>query len=199
MREILYGTLGYVKHTYNKRNIYHQVGNFFIGVAPILVGSGVLLLLMFLLVPGTYDDVMSELNFAALLSTDFFEASTYTGYFSLFGDIVADIFDFVNVGNVLWWIFIILAIMIASHMELSLADIKSSAIGFGFIAVGLLIADIVMYFVSQVVLEATTAAMTSFSVALSAFLAVSAIFSGITVLFGFAIKGIEKIIQKVKK
>lgn len=193
------GTLGYVKHTYNKRNIYHQIGNFFIGVAPILIGSGVLLLLMFLLVPSTYDAVMTELNFAALLSTDFFEASTYTGYFSLFGDIVADIFDFVNVGNVLWWIFIILAVMIASHMELSLADIKSSAIGFGFIAVGLLIADIIMYFVSQAALEATTAAMTSFSVALSAFLAVSAIFSGITVLFGFAVKGIEKIIQKVKK
>lgn len=193
------GTLGYVNHTYNKRNIYHQIGNFFIGIAPILVGSGVLLLLMFLLVPSTYDEVMSELNFAALLSTNLFEAPTYTGYFSLFGDIVADIFNFVNVGNFLWWIFIILAVMIASHMELSVADIKSSAIGFCFIAVGLLIADIVMYFVSMPALEATTEAMTSFSVTLSSFLAMSVIFCGITVLLGFAIKGVEKIIEKVKK
>lgn len=187
------GTLGYVNHTFNPKNPYHQIGNFFIGIAPILCGSGVLLLLMYLLVPGVYSGVMSELQFATLLSTDFFDISTYEGYFDLFLGIVSEIFGFTNTGNVFWWIFIVLALMISSHMELSTADIKGGAKGFAMIAVLLLAFDIVMYLVSFSTLESVTETMVSFSSVIAGFLAVSAVFSGIMVLIALAIKGISKI------
>ncbi|MGN0819973.1 MAG: metalloprotease family protein [Christensenellaceae bacterium] len=190
------GTLGYVNHTYNPKNLYHQIGNFFIGVAPILCGSGVLLLLMYLFVPSIFSEVMAEFQFIGLLSTDFFDLSTYAGYLDLFGEIVSDIFDFTNSGNILWWIFIVLALMISGHMELSTADIKSGFKGFLFMAGALLVTDIILYFVSISALESVTTAMTSFALYIASFLAISGVFSGVTVLIALAIKGVTKITKK---
>lgn len=190
------GTLGYVKHTFNERNLYHQIGNFFIGVAPILCGSGVLLLLMYLLVPGIYFEVMTELQFIDLLSTDFFDLSTYAGYLDLFWKIISDIFDFTNSDNILWWIFIVLALMISSHMELSSADIKGGFKGFLFMAGALLVVDIILYFISIFALESVTAAMTSFALSIVSFLAISGVFSGVMVLIALAIKGVTAITKK---
>lgn len=190
------GTLGYVNHSFNKRNLYHQIGNFFIGVAPILCGSGVLLGLMYLLVPDVYSEVMAELQFIGLLSTDFLDASTYAGYLDLFWEIITDIFDFTNSGNIFWWIFLILSLMISSHMELSVADIKGGLMGFLYLAGVLLVADIILYFISLSALESVTAAMTSFSLSIASFLAISGIFSGVMVLIALAITGVTKITKK---
>jgi hypothetical protein len=41
------GTLGYVEHSYNRRNIYQMIGNFFIGVGPVILGSAVIYLLFY--------------------------------------------------------------------------------------------------------------------------------------------------------
>ncbi len=190
------GTLGYVNHSFNPKNLYHQIGNFFIGIAPILCGSGVLLLLMYLLVPSVYIEVTGELQFIGLLSTDFFDISTYAGYLDLFWGIISDIFDFTNSGNIAWWIFVVFSLMIASHMELSTADIKGGFKGFLFMAGALLIADIILYFVSISALESVTTAMTSFSLSIASFLAISGVFAGVMLLVAVAIKGITKIIKK---
>lgn len=192
------GTLGYVNHSYNPRNLYHQIGNFFIGIAPILGGSGVIFLLMYLLVPGIFSEVVDELKFIPLISFNLFEASTYSASLQIFWDIVEDIFGFTNTGSILWWVFIVLSFMIASHMELSTSDIKGGFKGFLFIAALLLIADIIMYFVSMPALEATTSAMTSFSFIIIGFLAIAGIFAGITVLLAFVIKAVITCIEKIK-
>ncbi len=39
------GSHGFVQHTWNVNNIYHKVGNFFIGIGPIILGSTVVWLL----------------------------------------------------------------------------------------------------------------------------------------------------------
>lgn len=190
------GTLGYVNHTFNPKNLYHQIGNFFIGVAPILGGSAVLLLLMRILVPSVFDEVTSELQLIGLLSTNFLDPSTYSGYLDLFWEIISDIFDFTNAGNVFWWLFVVLALMIASHMELSTADIKGGLQGFLFLAGALLVADIVLYFVAPSALDEVTTAMTSVSMPIVGFLAVSGVFSGVMVLLALAIKGVTKVVSK---
>ncbi|MGL5576587.1 MAG: hypothetical protein ACRDCW_13700, partial [Sarcina sp.] len=55
-------TLGYVRHSYNKRNYYQRIGNFFIGVAPILIGTGVVILLLKFLVPDSLSSLMNSFN-----------------------------------------------------------------------------------------------------------------------------------------
>lgn len=191
------GTLGYVNHSYNPKNLYQQIGNFFIGIAPILGGSGVIFLLMYFCTPSLFGEVTSELQFVSLLSIDLLDPSTYAAFLGLFWDIVTLIFDFTNAGNILWWVFIIVSLMVASHMELSTADIKGGFKGFLFAAAGLLIADVIMYFVSSSALESVTDAMVSFSATVIGFLGVSAVFAGTMILIALGIKGISKI--KIKK
>lgn len=190
------GVLGYVKHSYNPKNVYHQIGNFFIAVAPILCGSGVLLALMFMLTPAVFEGVWSELQFLSLLSFDIFDGSFWLGVLDAFGAVFAELFAFANFGGALWWVFIVLALTIASHMELSGADIKGGLVGFVFVAGLFLLADIILYFISLSVLETFTSAMLAFSLAVTNFLAISAVFSGVMVVFALAVKGGMKIFKK---
>ena len=180
------GTLGYVNHSYNERNLYHQIGNFFIGIAPVLGGSGVLLLLMLFMTPDIHTSVIGEFGLSAGFSI--------SGFFEAWWNIIKYVFDFDNMSSGLWWLFIILAISISSHMELSGADIIGSAKGFSFLAAVLLIVDVILYFISIDALETVTSAMTSFSLALSTFLALSLIFLLAMLLVALIIKGIGALI-----
>lgn len=53
------GTLGYVRHSYNPKNIYQKVGCLFIGIAPVLVGALILAGLLYLLLPELFGAVSS--------------------------------------------------------------------------------------------------------------------------------------------
>ena len=190
------GTLGYVNHSYNPKNLYHQIGNFFIGIAPILGGSGVLLLLMHIFVPEVCSDVMAELESASLLTHDLSDLSAYAAYLEIFGEMILRVFDVANLSDVRWWIFIVLALMICGHMELSFADIKGGFFGFLYIAGIVLVLDVILYFASLSALEAVTSAMVCFSSYIISFLAISGIFSALMVLMALVIKGIVMIVKR---
>jgi len=119
------GTLGYVSHTWNHKSFYQSVGNFFIGVGPILFGSGVLSVLMWLLAPETFR------AFAANL--DSLTASTAGSLLAGLPVFVISVFaDFFSPGNwlrPLWWIYTILACFIALHVNLSKPDIEHAKPG----------------------------------------------------------------------
>ena len=48
------GALGYVQHQYNHKSVYQRIGNFFIGIGPIISGITALILLMRYFVPNSY-------------------------------------------------------------------------------------------------------------------------------------------------
>ena len=183
------GTLGYVNHSYNPKNIYHQIGNFFIGIAPILGGSGVLLLLMMWLTPTTFDSVMGALGGMPAF-TDFGSVLEYLG---ALWEMITHIFNPANFSDWHWWVFIVLAFMIASHMELSGADIKGGIKGL-FILLGLILAmDIVLFFVSLDALGAVTLGMTTFGLYIVGFLLISAVFSLAMLVLALIVRGIMMI------
>ena len=124
------GTLGYVTHTYNPKNLYHQVGNFFIGIGPVLMCTLVLLLMC---------RIFYHINFfnssGIHLSSGTF--ASFSEIKKLMQDIWKEILFFVYAcfkGELAaWWktvIFLYLFYSIGSSITLSPSDLKLSFKGF---------------------------------------------------------------------
>ena len=169
------GTLGYVTHSYNPKNLYHQIGNFFIGIAPILGGSGLIILLMYLCTPQVFSGVIQQIKEIFALNLNTFEVVNFKALLSRFFEIIKAIFHYENMGNWRWWIFIVLSLMIAGHMELSGADMLGGLKGFVFVALILLIVDVILFFAYKPALASVTGAMVSFAATVVGFLIISAL------------------------
>src|SRR3989304_2061427 len=48
------GTLGYVDHKWNRHNPWQVLGNFFIGIGPVILGCAVLFTTFYFLIPNSY-------------------------------------------------------------------------------------------------------------------------------------------------
>lgn len=129
------GTLGYVQHAYNSKNIYQKVGNFFIGIAPIVVISAVLYLLAHVLLPGFAVGINKTLGNIRLVGN--FEG-VLSGFFNILKSF------FLCAGAWQWWIFIFASTLLSLHMTLSKEDIKGALSGLILLLVAVLVADIIM-------------------------------------------------------
>ncbi|MEH7331909.1 hypothetical protein V7161_04675 [Neobacillus drentensis] len=121
------GVLGFVEHQYNRNSMYQQVGNFFIGLGPIFSGIGSLILGMYLFVPQSFKTFQQQLREHVSL-----EKLDLNVIKSIVGAILAiskSLFTIENFINPLFWIFLVIAISISSHIALSKSDIQGSAKG----------------------------------------------------------------------
>ena len=138
------GTLGYVYHTWNPRNPWHVLGNFFIGIGPVILGCAVLFALFYLLIPDSsrvWDSIIAGVNSLG--------ANASVGdYFTVFGDsitlIINIIFTSSNLNAWQFWVFLYLSICVASNVRLSWADIKGSFSGLGCIVLPFLILNLIL-------------------------------------------------------
>ncbi|SUW07764.1 hypothetical protein NEI00_02640 [Brachyspira pilosicoli] len=123
-------TIGYVLHSYDSRSWYQQLGNFFIGIAPIIVGSFIVYILFIVLQPELKENIFNipKINYSSKYGIFSF---IYNEFFNIFNSIYYISKNIIN--NILlnsslkqlsFWIFLYLSISIASHMELSPADIS---------------------------------------------------------------------------
>ncbi len=170
------GTLGYVSHRYNPKNLYHQIGNFFIGIAPITVIAGLLVLFSHLLLPDFADAVVSMAGEVQIGEWDKF--------FAGFWNVIVLFFSFI--GTWQWWVFMLIGFFLALHMTMSPADLKGAMGGLGFLLLALAIADVIMVFVGG--LSEFTAFMTTAGSYLLCFLSVSLMIALIMLIVSFVIR-----------
>lgn len=177
------GTLGYVKHSYNRRNIYHRIGNFFIGVAPITVISAVLYLLAYFLLPGFVSGISGAIEI-----NDFVHnfGAVFTGLWQVLKMFVLGITSWQ------WWVFVLVGCFLALHMTLSGLDIKGALDGLLFLVVAMLIADFIIGLISGRLLTTVTTAVLHVSSYLLCFLILALIISLISVLFSFVVRAIKR-------
>lgn len=120
------GTLGYVTHSYNNRNIWQVMGNFFIGIAPLFGGLLGLYLVTWLLL----DDAV---NFFNLLRVSTFQnlANIQLSQLVLLNE---QIFQFIESAyivspiKVIIWAYLCAAISL--HLSPSKEDLKGAWVGF---------------------------------------------------------------------
>jgi len=128
------GTLGLVEHSFNKKNLYHRIGSFFIGAGPIIFGALVIMALLQFLMPGGKEIIsMLQKDSYAIHQAEAGVVAYLKMVFEGLSTVAVSIFTGDNIRNWQFWVFMFITMSIAAHMELSPADLKEMAIGFLFI------------------------------------------------------------------
>jgi len=125
------GDLGYVNHSWNQKSYYQSVGNFFIGMAPMIFGSLVLVGMLYVLVPNG-KEVISSLN----------STQTILEFFTGIKSALLNLFAIDNLKNIWFWLFLYVSFCIASHIAPSKPDRKGMWQGFILIVISLIFINI---------------------------------------------------------
>jgi len=130
------GTLGYVEHTYDSSSLYQQVGNFCIGIGPILLGTALIYLFLFLLMG------LNPLKFAAdvsITSPNIYSWNVLTQILQILWtsstSLISEIFSGNNLSTWQLYVFIYLAFAIGSSITLSPSDIRGALKGLSVILI----------------------------------------------------------------
>jgi hypothetical protein len=142
------GTLGYVYHRWDRHNPWQVMGNFFIGVGPVIIGCGVLFVLFYFLVPGgsdTWSDILAGMYGAG--------GGGIGGYLEAFRDsslaMLKTIFTLDNLAGWRFWVFLYLSICIAANIRLSLADVKGSLSGLLYVLLPFFVANLILMLIGR--------------------------------------------------
>ena len=116
------GRLGYVRHSFRTGNWYQELGNLFIGIAPLLGGSIVLALLLWLF----YPDAASSAIESTRAEDD---GDAFTKMFTIVGALCGNILTVTNLATIRFWTFIYLVLCVGSHMAPSWSDYRGASRG----------------------------------------------------------------------
>lgn len=128
------GTLGYVKHSYNKGNIYQNIGNFFIGIGPIILGAVSIYLISLILYGKGVIRFNTILDFSSLNSIE----AAWIILQNVFIDTKTFISNTLVGSNSAWWktlIMIFFLFSAGSSVSLSFSDIRTARKGLIFIMI----------------------------------------------------------------
>ena len=122
------GRLGYVKHSFRRGNWFEEIGNLFIGIAPLIGGSIALAALLWLFYPNAaaaaVDGSCKPLARLTVGAGDII-ARTW----EVASQIAGEILSFQNLWTARFWIFIYLVLCVGSHMAPSWSDYRGASRG----------------------------------------------------------------------
>ncbi|MBL8029013.1 MAG: hypothetical protein JNL74_21500 [Fibrobacteres bacterium] len=124
------GRLGYVEHAYDTHSIWQRVGCFFIGIAPIIAGTTLLLLLIKIFMPEFHYPALNSIPATLKIPTP---GGLYDFFAYLGGDLLTLLHAFfVQAESMQWWqivLFFGLSLAIGGHMFPSGDDFKGMVPG----------------------------------------------------------------------
>lgn len=124
------GVMGYVNHSCDRSSPYQMVGNFFIGIAPIIVGTGCMILFMCILLPEEFKATYQTFNQnMAYMSNINSIGDSLNIYINIVIAIIHNLNPFIGHSWPRYIVFIYIMYSITSHMDLSKEDIINSRAG----------------------------------------------------------------------
>ena len=124
------GTLGYVDHSYNKKSLYQQIGNFFIGIGPIMMCCLVLYVLSYLL----FKIKLNNLSTLTITTDTFRSMATFGAacaeIWSAIKAFVLEVFRGPHSNFIKVALFLFCLYSIGSSITLSKSDLATSGKGF---------------------------------------------------------------------
>lgn len=124
------GVLGYVQHRYDPNSLYQQVGNFFIGIAPLLLGAVFILIIYRICLPKSAKQYTAGLNEnMKALANSFTTGSILKILLKQNGQLLKSLFTKENMKKPIFWLFLLVMYSISSHMSLSTADLRGALMG----------------------------------------------------------------------
>lgn len=137
------GSLGYVEHSYNKNSTYQKIGNLFIGAGPVIFGAAALYAVMYFLLPNQ-QPVTELIASSGLRINNITELSGHwEAVIASAKAMMQQIFDPENYSKLQFWLFVYISLCIASHMELSPADLKGMMKGLLSLVLILLVVNLI--------------------------------------------------------
>lgn len=143
------GTLGYVKHSYNRRSLYQNLGNFFIGSGPLWFGSAMVVLLTQVLLEPALLSPLARLvpptgggwSWERLLSL-------LAALPQPLAELAHALFPRLLHGDWQLILFVYLAFSIGSHVTLSPADLRGTLPGLLLLLAGILFFNLLLIMLS---------------------------------------------------
>lgn len=128
------GRLGYVRHSFEAGNWFQEMGNLFIGIAPLMGGSAVLAILLWLFYPEATANAAESTRLTAG------DSSLLQVWDSVVA-VVTEIVTLSNLATVRFWTFVYLVLCVGSHMAPSRCDYQGASRGVIWVA-GILLASV---------------------------------------------------------
>ena len=122
------GRLGFVRHSWNTGNWFEEVGNFFIGLAPLVGGSMALGGLLWFFYPDAVSNIFSSSGFGngAEVTGD---SSVTSMIFGSAKSLVGDLLSPAHLFTWQFWLFTYLVLCVGSHMAPSRSDYDGASRG----------------------------------------------------------------------
>ena len=177
--------LGYVRHSYDKSSLYQTIGNFFIGIAPLIFGIIVILILLRILLPDSFLLIKDN-----LMITKYIKSSENLRIAVILKYLVEDSFKIIkyiffstNVTTLRYWIFLFSMYSIVIHMSLSKADLQGAFSG----VTAIFIVIIVITFIAKIfgVSNIIEDKLVEFNIFVACFMGIGIFFSIITLGVSF--------------
>jgi hypothetical protein len=138
------GRLGYVRHSFRHGNMFEELGNLFIGIAPLIGGSIALSVLLWMFYPEAARQAIEQATNAQAI-----DASPLNRLFATITGLCRHVFSPEHVGSGRFFGFLYLVLCIGSHMAPSRSDYAGAKRGL-MIFLGLIaIATVLLAFVLQ--------------------------------------------------
>lgn len=187
------GTMGYVTHGYNTKNLYHQFGNLFIGVAPIFSGMAVLTLALHFCFPQTIQKYFSATEL--LVKQGDAGLSLILEGLKMVPNLIL---EFKSDAVPVWVRILGLLVMlsVSLHINLSVADIRGAALAIPMYLVLVLLVTIVTALIGASAMEATVHVLKLYSSFMTSLFVIVLVFALVQVAIGFIVWLIRTLITK---